>query len=511
MKKIFNINVLFITILLFLVCLTSCDTGFEVVYLNENGEILKQLKLEESTIIEEIDYTLNNQDDSFLYWTSNDKDAFNFEKEVNTSITLKPVVEKKREIELSNNNEVNSYTLEEEVKSFNFFWDTQQKEGTKGAGLIPDRYPSNGLASIASVGWGLSAFAIGVQNEWITFEEGKARSIMTLENMKNLKRVNGFYYHFYYEKNGRPAAGSEVSGIDTAIFIIGALSAGEYFGGEVKTLAYDIYNEINWNWYVNPKTNQFYMSYKNDAHSGKWDTYGEQLMMYFLGSGAPKEEFRTGKNVYDSFRRYKGKYTSKNGTKFEYINSWFGSIFTYQFSHAFIDFRNIVDADGIDWFENSITATKCARQYCIDNPENFSTVTHNKNSWGLTACDTPSGYSGLLGSNPTGFGHNDQTRNDGTVALCGSVGSIPFLPEEVQESIEYYYTFDNRVLVGEFGLLDAYNNENNLWVANDVIGIDKGISVVMIENYRTGLIWDCLFDSNFMNRAIEVLEYEKTN
>ena len=162
-------------------------------------------------------------------------------------------------------------------------------------------------------------------------------------------------------------------------------------------------------------------------------------------------------------------------------------------------------------FENSVTATKCARQYCIDNPENFSTVTHNKNSWGLTACDTPSGYSGLLGSNPTGFGHNDQTRNDGTVALCGSVGSIPFLPEEVQESIEYYYTFDNRVLVGEFGLLDAYNNENNLWVANDVIGIDKGISVVMIENYRTGLIWDCLFDSNFMNRAIEVLEYEKTN
>ena len=510
MKKFFNINILFLSIAVFLVSLTSCDSGCKVIYLDEHGQVYEEIEIEKNSLIEEIEYVASDIESSFLYWTANDNDAFNFDKEIKSNVTLKPVIEEKEEIKLSNNNEVNSYTLEEEVNCFNFFWETQQEAGTKGAGLIPDRYPSNGLASIASVGYGLSAFAIGVQNEWITFEEGKTRAIMTLENMKNVKRVNGFYYHFYYEKNGRPAAGSEVSGIDTAIFIIGALSAGEFFGGKVKTLAYDIYNDINWKWYVNPKTHQFYMSYKNDEHSGKWDTYGEQLMMYFLGAGAPKKEFRTDKKVYDSFVRYKGKYISSNGTKFEFINSWFGSIFTYQFSHAFIDFRNIVDADGVDWFENSITATKCARQYCIDNPEGFSTVTHNKNSWGLTACDTPSGYSGLLGSNPTGFGHNNQTRNDGTVALCGSIGSIPFLPEEVQESIKYYYTFDTRVLVGKYGLLDSYNKENNLWVANDVIGIDKGISVVMIENYRTGLIWDCLFDSNFMNRAIDVLKFEKT-
>ena len=190
--------------------------------------------------------------------------------------------------------------------------------------------------------------------------------------------------------------------------------------------------------------------------------------------------------------------------------TWTGSLFTYQFSHAFIDFRNMVDSNGINWFDNSVIASRCSRQYSIDNPENFSTRTHNANSWGLTACDTPTGYSGLLGNNPTGFGSNNQMRNDGTVSLAGSIGSMPFLPNEVMQSIEYYYTFDNGVLVGKYGLYDSYNDEaNSLWVASDVIGIDKGISLLMIENYRSELIWKYFNQAEFMARAIEVLGFEQ--
>jgi hypothetical protein len=411
------------------------------------------------------------------------------------------------------NNEVNEFTLQEEESCFKFFWETQTSEEYPGAGLIPDRYPSNGLASIASVGFGLAAFPIGVHNKWITFKEGEERAIMTLSNMKNLNTIEGFYYHFYNEKSGKPATGSEVSVIDTAIFVIGALAAGEYFGGEVETLANEIYAKVNWNWYVNPKTNQFYMGYdsKTQKHSGKWDIYGEQLMMYFLGAGAPKKEYRISKKVYDSFTKFKGAYTSTTtGEQFKFFNSWNGSIFTYQFSHAFIDFRDIVDDKGRDWYENSVIATKCARQYCIDNPEGFSPLTHNEYSWGLTACDTPSGYSGKLGNKPNGFGSNDQTRNDGTVALCGSVGSMPFLPDEIQESIDYYYTFLDGKLVGKYGLYDAYNCENNaVWIAQDVIGIDKGVSLIMIENYRSGLIWECINNADFMKLAIDVLGFTR--
>ena len=409
-------------------------------------------------------------------------------------------------------NEVNKYVLQEQEACFNFFWETQQGENSKGAGLIPDRYPSNNLASIASVGFGLAAFPIGVENEWITYQEGKERAIMTLTNMKKLKTIEGFYYHFYAEKSGNPASGSEVSVIDTAIFVIGALAAGEYFGDEVKTLANEIYAKVNWKWYVNPKTNQFYMGYDpvSQKHEGKWDTYGEQLMMYFLGAGTPTEEYRIDKIVYDSFAKIKGIYTSMTtGKQYKFYNSWFGSIFTYQFSHAFVDFRNIVDAKGIDWYENSVIATQCARQYCIDNPEGFSSFTHNENSWGLTACDTPKGYSGLLGNNPTGHGQNNQAKNDGTMALAGSIGSIPFLPKEVQNSVAYYYKFNDGALVGKYGLYDSYNLESgDLWVAKDVIGIDKGIALVMVENYRTGLIWECINKAEFMDLAIEVLGFQ---
>jgi hypothetical protein len=411
------------------------------------------------------------------------------------------------------NNEVNEFTLQEEESCFKFFWETQTSEEYPGAGLIPDRYPSNGLASIASVGFGLAAFPIGVENEWITYQEGKERAIMTLTNMKKLKTIEGFYYHFYYEKSGKPAD-CEVSVIDTAIFIIGALAAGEYFGDEVKTLANEIYAQVNWKWYVKPSTNQFYMGYdpKTQKHEGKWDTYGEQLMMYFLGAGAPNEEYRIDKKVYDSFAKVKGAYISKTtGEKFAFYNSWFGSIFTYQFSHSFIDFSNMVDSRGIDWFENSVIATKCARQYCIDNPEGFSQFTHNENSWGLTACDTPNKpfYNGKFGNNPTGHGHNNQTDNDGTMSLAGSVGSMPFLPEECQQSVSYYYKFNDGALVGKYGLYDSYNLETgDLWVAKDVIGIDKGVALLMIENYRSGLIWECINQADFMATAIEVLGFQ---
>jgi hypothetical protein len=233
--------------------------------------------------------------------------------------------------------------------------------------------------------------------------------------------------------------------------------------------------------------------------------------MYFLAAGSPTKRFRIDQSVYDDFVKHYGTYTSTTtGEKYVFINSWFGSIFTYQFSHAFIDFRNIIDSEGIDWYQNSVIATKCARQYCIDNPEGFSTRTHNANSWGLTACDIPEYpyYSGYLGNNPTGFSHNDQTRNDGTMSLAGAPGSMPFLPDEVQEAIKYYYTFDNGILLSKYGLLDSYNLEKGTWIASDVLGIDKGITLLMIENHRTGLIWDYLGQADWMKEAIKNLGFE---
>ena len=399
--------------------------------------------------------------------------------------------------------EVSEYALAEEKACFDFFWETQvSDESLYSYGLIPDRYPSNGLASIASVGFGLAAIPIGIENGWIKKSEGEERVIKTLQSLDELTTIHGFYYHFYSMVSGKPSNGSEVSDIDTALFIAGALMAGEYFQGEAKELADKIYSEVEWPWFIDPKNKQFYMSYDPQAQKfkdGHWDFYGEQLVMYFLAAGSPT--YSIDQSVYNSFTKHLGSYGGQ-----AFYHSWFGSIFTYQFSHAFVDFRNMKDPNGINWFDNSVKATIAARLYCIDNPEGF--LAYNENSWGLTACDTPTGYSGLLGNPPNGYTNDTQT-NDGTVALAGSVGSFPFLPEEVEASIAYYYELLDGKLVGKYGLYDAYNLEGGkIWIAKDVIGIDKGISLLMIENYRSELVWKYFMQSEHIQVAIDVLGFK---
>ena len=153
-------------------------------------------------------------------------------------------------------------------------------------------------------------------------------------------------------------------------------------------------------------------------------------------------------------------------------------MFTYQFSHAWIDFRNIKDKNGIDWFENSVKATKANREYCIKNKDTYQT--YGQNSWGLTACVGPDGYKSY-GAKPCFVDLNIE--NDGTVAPCGAIGSVVFMPKETMEMMEYlYHTYPK--LWSKYGFLDGYNLEKDkLWVSKEYIGIDKGISMVMIENY----------------------------
>ena len=399
----------------------------------------------------------------------------------------------------------NKYMLEEEENCFYFFWETQNTNKLLGGcGLIPDRYPSSGLASIASVGFGLASFVIGAYNGYVTFEEAKERVILTLEGMKKLERVHGFYYHFYQEKIGKVATGSEVSNIDTAIFLCGALLAGKYFGEDALALAYEIYDEVEWTWFINPKSKNFYMGYNAETNkfSGEWNTYAEHLMMFFLASGS--RTYPIGKETYDAMKRHVGTYQG-----YTVINSWFGSIFTYQFSHAFIDFRNLVDDKGVNWFDNSVKATYANYYYCVNNPDNF--VTFGADQWGITACDTPTGYSGLLGTLPSGNGMEMKFTNDGTVAPAGAIGSLVFAPEIVLPCFKNYSTLLDGDLVGDYGYYDAFNFEGKRpWIATSVIGIDKGISIMMIENYRSEIIWKTFMSLDFMDTAIEKLGFTKT-
>lgn len=391
----------------------------------------------------------------------------------------------------------------ESEKSFYYFWEQANTDPkSPGYGLIRDRYPSNPhVSSIASVGFGLTAIPIGIENGWITYKEGYDRVLGTLNTfLNNVENINGFYYHFVHLSNGKRIWNSEISIIDTAIFINGALFAGEYFGGEIKEISETLYKRIQWDWFVDKKRNMFYMAYYPEkGFKGHWDFYAEQLMVYILSSGSPT--YPVEPRIYYTFKRDEKNYN--NGSKF--IHSWFGSLFTYQYSHAWIDFRNIEDKNGVNWFNNSVKASKANYQYCKDMTYKYRTL--SENSWGITACDGPKGYNGLYGAPPSGF-DNKQHLVDGTIPPSGAAGSIVFTPElSINALINYYENHEK--LWGKYGFKDAYNLDvEPTWYAKDYIGIDKGITLLMIENYRTEFVWDTFMKNKYIKKGIKNLRFK---
>lgn len=386
----------------------------------------------------------------------------------------------------------------EKKLSFDFFWN-EVSQTEEGYGLIIDNTKDLNVASIASVGFGLSGIPIAIENGWITKEEGKIRAIKTLNTfLKHVEQKEGFFIHFVRMEDGKRTWHSEISVIDTALFLMGALVVGEYFGDEVYHLFEELYSKVNFQWYLDKSKNQFYMGYSYErGFWGNWDRYAEQLIMYFLGVASPT--YPVDPSVYYSFQRDIGKY--KN---YELIYTYTGSLFTYQFSHAWINFRKIIDKDGINWFENSIKASLANWEYCKDMHNKYKTL--HEHSWGLTACDSPTGYRGDFGAPPS-WNNNTQHYVDGTVPPCGALGSIVFTPEIVEETIKYYYEKVSE-LWGTYGFKDAYNLDKN-WFSKIYIGIDKGIGLLMIENYETGLIWEIVMKNKYINKALQLLEFKK--
>ena len=180
--------------------------------------------------------------------------------------------------------------IETEMKgSFDYFYLTSNlNEGSAGYGLARDRMSNNDLSSIASTGYALSAWVIGIENGYITFEEGEKIVLGTLDTLLQMDHHHGFFYHFINIRTTIRSGYSEVSVIDTALLALGLIVVGEYFGGDILKKADQLIDSIEWPWYLNETTSQFYMSYspETDRHSGAWNHYAEQLMMYILSAGS---------------------------------------------------------------------------------------------------------------------------------------------------------------------------------------------------------------------------------
>lgn len=410
-----------------------------------------------------------------------------------------------------------------EERTFRWFWETTDST----TGLAHDRWPKRDFSSVASIGFALTAYPVGAERGWITRAQAARRTLVTMQYLWRLPQgpepkdrggYKGFFYHFLRYEDGRRFQDVELSTIDTSLLLGGILFAQSYYTGSdatevaIRAVADSIYHRVDWNWAV-ARAPLVSMGWKPEIGyiTADWQGYNEGMIVYILGLGSPTHplpaEAWTAWNSTNPWREYRGQ-THAN----------FSPLFGHQYSHVWIDFRGIRDeymrGKGIDWFENSRRATISQRQYAIANPRGYAG--YGADIWGLTACDGPmdttvviNGRSRLFHSYWARGASNDgdpegSERDDGTIAPTAAISSVPFAPEIALPAMVAMRERYGDVLFGQYGFRDSFNptlTDTTLrpvfgrihpgigWVDADVLGIDQGPIVAMLENYRSELVW----------------------
>ncbi len=387
--------------------------------------------------------------------------------------------------------------LEEIVsRAFLFFWN----EAGPRTGLVRDRALADGgpdprrVASIAATGFGLAALCIGHKRGYLPPHQIGARVVVTLRFLLNhVEQVNGFFYHFIDIYTGKRVRMSEVSPIDTAILLCGVLAAREYFhDSQISDLANQIYGRINWRWMLNGGQT-FAMGWTPEYKfiGARWDTYCELMMMYLLAIGAPSNNIPP--SAWNAFSRPTMEFEG-----YSYISAP-DPLFVHQYSHAWFDFRNQRDRYA-NYFQNSAMATYVHKQFCQSIRWRFPD--YNENTWGITASDSRLGYQAWGGPPEIGY-------IDGTVVPCAAGGSLPFMPKETIACLANLYEQYGLRAWKHYGFVDAFNPRGP-WTDLDVIGINQGITMMMVENQRTGFIWEEFMKGREARKAMKLVGFQAT-
>ena len=226
----------------------------------------------------------------------------------------------------------------------------------------------------------------------------------------------------------------------------------------------------------------------------QWDMAAEQKMLYLQAAG--RLEPSLARRLYQGFRRDVQYF---NGQPL--IVNPGGNLFAYQFTEAWLDTFSYLDSDGVDWFNNTRLAALANRNFCLEHANEFPT--YHEASWGLSAGDSPWGYD-VFGSAPC----LAQPRHNGTVSVYSALACLPFLPEVVIDMVKYLYE-EHPKIWGPYGFFDAYNLAvNPPWYSKTIYGIDKGCSMLMIENYQNKLIWETFTNSPYIQNSLAVLGFK---
>ena len=407
-----------------------------------------------------------------------------------------------------------------EKRTFQFFWETVNRRN----GLVPDRWPTPSFCSIASVGFALPAYAIGVERGWCSRPQARDLTLTTLRFFWNAPQgpdeqgtsgYKGFFYHFLDMQTGARFRDVELSSVDTTILLMGMLFAGTYFDRddaaerEIRQLAQALYERADWNFFRSDGRAPISMGWHPDKGliDANWVGFNEGMFVNILALGSPTHPAPT--NLWEQWTAPYPRFWRGEGDTRRIA---FAPLFGHQYSHIFIDFRGIYDpamrAAGFDYFENSRRETWANRRYCIANPMRWRG--YSDRIWGLTACDGPGDFElPYEGKTRKFFGYaargpvsEPDGLDDGTLAPTAALGSLPFAPEIVIPCAEALVTQPG--LFDRYGFRDSFNpsftytnvpiqtgdvDPKHGWVGRDYLGIDQGPILLQAANFRDDFVW----------------------
>ena len=339
----------------------------------------------------------------------------------------------------------------------------------------------------------------------------------------NVTGYQGFYYHFLRMNSGTREWNCELSTIDTGLLLMGIIFSRNYYNldnaieNEISCLSAKLLDRLNWNFFkMGPSgeyANTISMGWRPEdgMHKMGWVGYNEALFLYILAAGCGMKDIESGFRIWLSSYDWRTPYPGLS-------HAAFPPLFGHQFSFCFLDPKGLKDKfmteKGIDYFENSRRATYVQRQYAIDNPKGWDG--YDSLCWGISASDGPGDQFNMDGKEFLGYAARGTSGpdlvyfDDGTVAPYAAISSILFAPEIVLPTIKFFNEKYGKGLWGSYGYVDAFNPTLN-WFNKEYIGIDQGPLLLMIENFRSGLIWKYVMKDSIIKEGLEKLGFNKSD
>lgn len=404
-----------------------------------------------------------------------------------------------------------------QVRTFRYFWDLCNPQ----TGLAPDRAPTQSFASVAATGFALTAYPIGAERGYVTREAAAHRVLGTLRFLATAPQdtsragaagYHGFFYHFLDPDTGLRFGTVELSTVDTALLLAGALFCQSYFDhptaieDSIRLLAEELYLAADWTWAsVRPPLIGHGWTPEAGHLPYDWGGYNEAALVYIMALGSPTHPVDAA--AWDAWTA-----GYKWGADQPHPHIGFAPLFGHQYTHVWLDLRGIRDAycreHDLDYFENSRRALLTQHDYALANPGGWRG--YGDRLWGLTACDGPvSGTFTIDGASRTFQTYWARgasftwVNDDGTVCPSAIAGALPFAPELVTPTLLAMAADHGERLFARYGFLDAVNPTFTIdvpvqhgrvypgegWYDTDYLGIDQGPILAMVENQRTELVW----------------------